>query len=348
MDGARDDSGIGPSRLPSTPGHRRSLEYPKQSSLDLSPGSARSNSSWDANDLSDVVSVRSAVDRGFTAAEAKYLNDSHKPVVQESLLSHHGTDTSPFSNQSDNYTLPTGESSVELLTGVGDHFGLSDTQGEGLNDLIRGSLEKYGGAKGTDDRKLWLPIDKLLLLVDEEHVFRELSKLVPACLQHEDVEQHAKKICESVIYTDKNDDELKTSSRSIFAILVLLDRAEDIITFIDAGISDRFLPLKRVYKSDQLSSHLDGTKHWNAAGKWSQKIFDMFFQYQDYMLSPFFKLSSAPSTQVFLYELGPYVALPFIEVGKAQRHGHHGSVWQVKIHPSHHDAPLVCTVSTIH
>jgi hypothetical protein len=339
LDGESDIGKIGIAGPPFAHGHRhgRSFEHPigRQSSLDLTPGSARSNSSWNGRDESDgAVSVTSAVDRGYTAAEAKYRQSTPISIPQHTTLSH-GRTLAPSSEDTHD-RITTNQSHGQDLAGVGVHLGTIEAQEEEseLDELIRGSLEKYGGT----GNKEWLPFDKLLKLVDEKNVSRELCKLVPEFLSYDKVDQYVKKICDSVIYTDKHDHELKTSCRGIFAILVLGVRVQDTLTFIDAGFSDKDLPLKR---SETLRNGLCRSRfpeNTVCVPGWKPAQVDLFMLYQKYMLSPFFKIPSRDSKDVFFYNLDPDIALPFIEVGDKKQHGHHGSVYMVKIHASHHDA----------
>lgn len=278
----------------------------------------------------EAVSVTSAVDGGYTAGERKFLNASPTPV-------HTDAGARLLSDETNRSSID--QSNVDVLTGVGYHFTASDSQEESLDELIRSSFEKYGGPDANTD-KIWLPYDKRLQLVDEFNVHRELSKLPPEYLTGEQLAHYVKIICSSVSYSDKHGHELKTSCRSIFAILALCDMIRHSLKFVDKELSDRYLPLKRIGQSNRLESSRSPGRSWTAVG-WKGHQIDSFLNYQKYMLSPFFKIPPKESKDVFFYELDPGVVLPFVKIGDKKQHGHHGSVYMVKIHPSHHDAPHV-------
>lgn len=112
------------------------------------------------------------------------------------------------------------------------------------------------------------------------------------------------------------------------------------IEFVDAGLSDKDLPLGRrlnpTTKLHEFYSILDPRNTWHGASYWDAREFDYFLNYQCYMLSPFFELNSK---MVPFYDLHASALLPFIEdeENNRRRYGHHGAVWRVKIHPAHHD-----------
>jgi hypothetical protein len=254
-----------------------------------------------------------AADRGYTDAEAKFR------LFQE------GRNTSLSPEDTSHSPSPMNHNTAPFW-GIGEHLSQNS-----LNHVLRLSLEKY--PLGNDDKQ-WLPFDKLMQLVDESHVRRELCQVI----NQDQAENYAKKICESVTYVDNHGDQLTTSFRSVFAILTMMGKAEDAPWFLDAGLSHKHLPLQMVEADPpnlRLCNPLFPGTIWDAPGDWHDADLHLFCLYQNYMLSPFFKLTSE---EVFLYDLDPNAVLPFIEVGERQRQGYQGSVWQVKIHEAHHDA----------
>ncbi|KUI68531.1 putative serine/threonine-protein kinase tsuA [Cytospora mali] len=116
-----------------------------------------------------------------------------------------------------------------------------------------------------------------------------------------------------------------------------MERVQDAPAFLDAGITDVHLPLgHETGKKSKLYSYSDHTKEVSVALQWQAKHFDLFDQYQSYMLSPFFELKKG---EVPYYELHAESVLPFIENKSTERRllGLHGTVYRVKIHPAHHD-----------
>jgi len=247
------------------------------------------------------------IDRGYTAAEERYRNNS--------LGAADGNAT-------------------DLLKGIGAHF----SSAVSLNELIRSSLQQYGGG----GRGKWLPIDKLFELVNESLVYQELLRAFGEHLCQDKISElrdYAKKICADITYLDHAGNTLKSSRRSIFAILTLMDKVQDAPKFVDAELSDKDLPLnwrtKPGTKDHEFYSTFIPNKTWTVGQTWRENVFDSFLGYQKLMLSPFFALKT-----VSFHDLDPDAVLPFIEDEHNIRHrqGHHGSVWRVKIHPAHHDA----------
>jgi len=186
-----------------------------------------------------------------------------------------------------------------------------------------------------------LPYDKLFGLINEARVFQELLQVLDGKLSEDDLRSHAGKICSATTYKDHKENCLKTSSRCIFAILTLLNKVHSVPEFIDAELSDKYLPLghDRTYAKTQFFSLSYPTAQWSVAGDWSMRDIDLFETYQNWMLSPFFELKSA---EVPFYDLYDTAVLPFIEDSENDqksrpRQGHHGNVWRIKIHPAHHD-----------
>lgn len=297
----------------------------KQNSLEIKIGSARSNSPLEPTD--DDVSVTSAVDRGYTAAEERYTR-----VARD--------DTLPLCHETTNHSEP--PMSQDLLTGIGEKFTASQPAQADLARLLRDSLQTYGGPRG-DRNKKWLPFNRLRALIDVDQVRQELEKV---SLKHDDLQSYVTTICDPITYTDEtHGHQLKTSFRSIFAILTLMRKVEDIPLFVNAKITDRFLPLTTEGSGSELTASLFPEKAWKIVEHWLDTDYDLFFLYQKYMLSPFFKLASKSSNEVFRYDLDPTAVLPFIYIGEKKLEGYHGSVQKIRIHPGHHDGLPVSCVS---
>ncbi|KAH8803459.1 kinase-like domain-containing protein, partial [Xylogone sp. PMI_703] len=121
-----------------------------------------------------------------------------------------------------------------------------------------------------------------------------------------------------------------------------MGQVRDALKFVDAGLSDKHMPLGHQRNSAtgkfELYCKSNSESRWGIVQEWTGANFDMFLLYQSYMLSPFFELEGK---KVHFYNLDPHAVLPFIEDKRASRpvQSHHGSVWKVKIHPAHHDGP---------
>ncbi|RYP06558.1 hypothetical protein DL765_009436 [Monosporascus sp. GIB2] len=290
---------------PQSPGG--SCGQSRPSSSGVSPVSGRSTPSFHLED--DGITIYTAIDRGYTAAEEIYGRNGTLDSTNESIVPR-GPDPDPE---------------------------LHSASESNLGELIRSSLQEHP--------KKWLPIDRLFDLVNPVHVRQELSqtyssrKLSPA-----EVERYTGMVCSHISYDDENTGrKLKSSCRCIFAILALMNRLYDAPAFLESGLSDRDLPL-RVKKDPNTQrykfySHDKPIATLPTADVWYSATFDTFMMYQSYMLSPFFDLKS--KNDVPFHDLGDDVALPFIEdyFSERRQQGHHGTVWRVKIHPAHHNFP---------
>ncbi|KUJ07851.1 kinase-like protein [Mollisia scopiformis] len=290
-----------------SPNSRKRFEDAKNRPDKLTPESAYNQESHDGE---DEISIYTTLDRGYTVAQQIHSS-------------------SPSS------VYPT---TAELFKGIGAH----SSAGFSLDSLLRSSIQPYGGSKESGTKK-WLPFDKLFELVNESFVNQELLQAFNNELSANELGAYVKEICGPIIYKDDRDNNLKSSSRSIFAILTLMGELRSVPHFVDpeSRLSDKDLPLDSrknpgTNTYEFFSVMLPGSV-WPGPKDWKGKEYDSFMDYQSYMLSPFFKLRQ--KNIVPFYDLYRNTVLPFIEDGEKnrRREGHHGNVWRVKIHPAHHD-----------
>jgi hypothetical protein len=145
---------------PSSPESRDLSKDSKQRQQELTPGSVRSGSTWNNQDLSDDdVSICTKYDRGYTAAEKRYTDPT--------WTARHGT--------------------TESFTGID----VAPNSGGSLADLIHVSIQSYGGSPGGE--KEWLPFDKLFELINVDTVFQELLRVLGTELPEADLRSYAKR-----------------------------------------------------------------------------------------------------------------------------------------------------------
>jgi serine/threonine protein kinase len=215
---------------------------------------------------------------------------------------------------------------------------------EDLRDALFSSLVKT--SQGTGE---FLPASVLESLVTETRVRRILTVLF-STWSSDGIAQMAKSICGSgnsspseESYTRRNP---PRTYRKIFAILVMIDKAADIVHFIEEELSDLDLPLSRAAPtngSNRIDLRRRGTpeEELRCLSGWSQKAIRGFDQWQWSMLSPFFRMSDS-SRRVRHYILNDKAVLPFVQEEKGEQSvnsetvGGFGSVFKVNIHPSHH------------
>lgn len=159
---------------------------------------------------------------------------------------------------------------------------------------------------------------------------------------------------EDRIAQDQNTD---TSRRKLFAILVMIHKPEEILSFIEEGICDTHLPFKRISqlkegKHEQTLeiNQVPKTKYLDNH-KWKAYELLLFNVYQWYFLAPFFKFESI---QMEHHKLTRDTPLPFTlsEEGSGSNTRKHyvggfGDVQKIHIHPAHYDSAVRCNAVTV-
>jgi hypothetical protein len=194
----------------------------------------------------------------------------------------------------------------------------------------------------------FLPKADLYCLVNEESVFRELTKdLTRASPIHtvQLMRKYATAVCnETEVWRDGK---LKIKSfRKMFAVLVLAEMSSSISEFIEEDISDLDLPLYRnegtmgrKYQDASENIRKKPLKCFNYE-TWSPTKLRNFETYQWTMLAPFF--SQGDCGDVKHYPLQDQHILPFISPQEPEDEdieylGGYGKVFMVRIHPEHHN-----------
>ncbi|KAK9800136.1 putative Protein kinase domain-containing protein [Seiridium cardinale] len=130
---------------------------------------------------------------------------------------------------------------------------------------------------------------------------------------------------------------INSSSKQLYAILVMLNKQATITDFMRQGIKDEHLPFQ--LRAGQTASfgippkNYVGNLSWPE--RWSESDIHNFKTYQWYMIAPKFQ-EGADSIPTH-YSLQDEMILPWLssELGK-NHEGGHSTVWKVKIHESHH------------
>jgi hypothetical protein len=129
-------------------------------------------------------------------------------------------------------------------------------------------------------------------------------------------------------------DEIFTSLRRIFAILIMIGQEDEIPRFLEKGISDKDLPYEGPFDKGkqprkEVSSSYDLK---DLVQDWPPWTIEAFQQAQWTVLAPIFDHSYKH------YKFTDHCILPFQKPGTEVRTGGFGDVFTVQIHPSHHDA----------
>ncbi|KAI1075336.1 kinase-like domain-containing protein [Whalleya microplaca] len=187
--------------------------------------------------------------------------------------------------------------------------------------------------------KLFIPEGELNRILDEDSVRQSLLQL-SALYPDVNVEAYTRQICSKEL-----------PFRKVLAILMLLDMVEKIVTFVQFGISDEFLPMpdpRRLLSGEPPGSDAE---RW---GKWKRlleslpkNLYRTFHVLQWCALAPVFVTHG----QVKHYTFTPDDTLPFLvseheakvdavadseSLGGRVRYGGFSEVRKVKIHPDHY------------
>jgi hypothetical protein len=157
------------------------------------------------------------------------------------------------------------------------------------------------------------------------------------------------------------------SFRKVLAILILIDKADSILDFVRAGITDARLPLQRLGDNRacvklRLSDH-DKPDPIPLFESWSAKQINAFENHQWETLAPYFSIGAKEDDPVPRYDLTSRHPLPFDVVPESggghdqsaapagmsrstastgsfdPMTGAYGKVWKIEIHPAHHNLP---------
>ncbi|KAH8802626.1 kinase-like domain-containing protein [Xylogone sp. PMI_703] len=212
---------------------------------------------------------------------------------------------------------------------------------ENLGQSIRASLISVSRA---GEKNKFLPNDALARIITRQRVRHELSSHKVATSKELDtLTDQVWEITTTTASLGK-----QTTRRKIFAILGLMDKVEDIIHFVEAGLYDNDLPFKLQGDScPQLrlsgKGRDDDTGHILLFDKWRPHEIESFNTYQWQLIAPYFRLVTGMEPKVLHYNLQNEIILPFIvdleQAGRAEGHnvGGFADVWRVQIHPAHHN-----------
>lgn len=192
-------------------------------------------------------------------------------------------------------------------------------------------------------------LDILAVLLPERIVAKKLSKHLGKIYLKDAIDRLAHQICSET--RQGREDIMKPrleTYRKVFAILVLIGKAESVVKFIQARVCDADLPLVRRRSSTgdwSMRRHRDVINELGCfKSGWCELELRNFDHWQWTTLSPFFALSKERK-EVNHYRLQDEIILPFMDeatVGDESKPaaiellGGGGRVFKVRIHPEHH------------
>jgi hypothetical protein len=224
---------------------------------------------------------------------------------------------------------------TEILYGIGGPFappiGGPESLAQLVNDLTdQLETEQTTSQHGQNNR--FLPLDKLVIMLDKPNIERELTRHFPE--QHDEVCQMVNHICQS---------EPKDSRYLIMAILTSIGEVASIVHFIEHQVFDSDLPLARHIDNERKNVPLfyrsrDNVEHDKPLDflhrHWRNFHLESFCRVQYSFFVPFFDMRG---DHVNFYKIeDTRIVLPFLKWDK-QVSGGYGTVWKAHIHPAHHN-----------
>ncbi|KAG8165172.1 hypothetical protein KVR01_005447 [Diaporthe batatas] len=198
---------------------------------------------------------------------------------------------------------------------------------------------------GHEEKKGFFPENDLMALMSEEYVRQELEMCFEDWAPHQ-IEELTSGICHKTSSAHGS----RSGFKRIFAILVLCEKSNDIVRFIEENVSDADLPLNKSAPPEELPNfyHLirkGQTNTLKSFRKWSYTAIWRFEEWQWTTIAPFFQLGS--QKEVKHLQLQDQEALPFTQDSrfvidkpayqKLEFEGGYSSVFKVDIHPDHHN-----------
>jgi serine/threonine protein kinase len=203
-----------------------------------------------------------------------------------------------------------------------------------LHDRLRGARLESLHSIGC----YFIPLNKLDELITRQSIYQELElyeklgKLI--AVSKEDRHIAARKIWEIPALTNV------TTRRKIFAVLVLMEKVEAILDFLEEEVYDSTLPF--VFGKNQLATSKTTEepiviKLFQDKTKWKESEKDSFERYQWEMMAPYFPLSCGEQSSVRRLAVYDRAVLPFLEAHE-ESEGGFSIVRKVKIHPAHYNS----------
>lgn len=203
-----------------------------------------------------------------------------------------------------------------------------------LKDRLNAALVRGDGGRP------FIPDSALKTILSPHSVFDELQKHDFSDMSASELQRLAGQISTN----SAHDSVTATSLLRTFAVLILLDRAPQVLAFVRDGLSDTALPFRKVEASNgadgeplfELRRRDVPSVHLSCFDGWTQNDIDEFEKLQWRVVVPVFL--HTPKQQ-FL-DLEDEVVLPYIESWENKGHDHfkggNSEVWKVKIHDAHH------------
>jgi hypothetical protein len=223
------------------------------------------------------------------------------------------------------------------------------TSEEGLSQQLSDAIDDTRLAMEVPEETGFVPRRQLVRIMNVVSVAKELSRIEQSFKTRirfwrstptpRTIDEEAQIICASSSPETAlmNQELMSKSFRKVFATLLLIEQPSTIRKFIEEGVCDADLPLRKVprrgrdfsmCRKDTPDVSLQCFEGWNRTS------LVQFEQLQWKMVAPFFSLDE--ESHMVHYPLPDGAILPFTYRERTHS-GAHGVVFKVKIHPEHHN-----------
>lgn len=170
-------------------------------------------------------------------------------------------------------------------------------------------------------QRKYVPMDVLYNIITKESIKAELKRTSNSRIQWDFRGDRINNLADRVV---------SRNATKLFVILIYLNVPWDVKRFLDAGFTDKDLPLaKKEDDEERLQSALCAEKMFNPPNEWADQLVDNFTEKQWIVLAPVFGTSGVHRT---LHHLCP---LPFLKMTSTDVHSSHSAVYKAEVHPSH-------------
>ncbi|OTB15860.1 hypothetical protein K445DRAFT_300642 [Daldinia sp. EC12] len=206
-----------------------------------------------------------------------------------------------------------------------------------LDDELQNAIRKVPGRYHE-----FIPLDEFDRIITRENIQKELQSNSAISSTTNDLSVWVDEVWNEVEYIDHETEQtMRTSRRKIFAVLVLLNVPERIMSFVGEDLWDRDLPFrtnierKWVCRTNRNEERI--IKCLNNPHEWNKRDSDSFGSHQWCVLSPVFDMTQG---EVIFQPLHSRIPLPFVEESGIDDGdvlgGGYGDVSRVLIHPAHY------------
>lgn len=246
------------------------------------------------------------------------------------------------------------DSAIDMNEGIDSAsrstYSMSEQQTDCLQDELFSAL-----IPTHQEKRGFFAKDQLSKILTEDRVRNELTRHFEDSLSEEIIAEHAKTICQGTVSQGNiSGSDMKTNGNTfikVLAILIIIEKTKSIIKLLEEDVNDSDLPLIKVSRpNDEKMFDLRASREPDKVlrsfqKRWNQLNIRNFDEWQ-WTTLPIEFAQPTEHGEVQHYQLEEQRILPFIKDSREQKphfsrrtelEGGFASVFQVAIHPQHHD-----------